>query len=289
MTAPTQSQDARRLAPPRVEHVLAAVDGSADSSVALRYAAEIARAFGGRVRALFVKDVKMLASTALAALPSLGERLEAAVAAEADEALGRARDVCGRLGVPFETEAVRGVVPLVLVEAAARADLVAMGRWGDHALWATGLLGSAVECVVRKVQRPVLVCSGTHEPARRVLVAHDGSERARSALFLGAAVASACGLPLALLHVEGRDAGAADRATAILRGAAADLEAHFPGLAREDLLHGGVPAPEIAAEADPRTLTFMGAYGHSPMRELILGSVTEEVMRRARGPVVLCR
>ena len=35
-----------------------------------------------------------------------------------------------------------------------------MGRWGENAIWASGLLGSAVESVVRKVKRPVLLAAG---------------------------------------------------------------------------------------------------------------------------------
>ncbi len=265
-----------------MKRIVAAVDGSAMSLVALNHGAEIARRAGATVRAVFVKDVKLLESSALAGAP-VHERLEEAVAVEAEAALGRARDRLGRLGVPVETEVRRGVVPSVLCEEARDADLLTMGRWGEHALWSTGLLGSAVECVVRKVQKPVLVASGPYEPARRVLAAYDGSAHARRALGLAIEVARLLERPLAVLSV-GDDP--ARRAATIAEAEAACREA---GVSCEAISNRGDAAAEIASEATPDTLVFMGAYGHSPMRELVLGSVTEQVMRRARGPVVLCR
>jgi len=236
------------------KRIVAAVDGSTMSLVALRYGAEIAVRSSGALKAVFVKDVKLLESGALAATPTFARPLEDAIEREAAEALGRARDECAALGLRIETSVRRGVVPLVLLEEAADADLLTMGRWGEHALWATGLLGSAVEAVVRKVGKPVLVASGAYAPPRRIVAAYDGSPFATRALELAHAVAACFGVPVEELT--------------ILRSE---------------------PAPEIAAAATPETIVFMGAYGHSPMRELILGSVTEQVMRSARGPVVLCR
>lgn len=265
-----------------IQRIVAAVDGSAMSLVALQNGAELARRSGGRVRAIFVKDVKMLESGALAQGP-VHATIEAALTQEAELALGRARDMCGRLGVPIGTEVRRGVVPLVLVEETREADLLTMGRWGEHAIWSTGLLGSAVECVVRKVQRPVLVASGPYQEPRRALVAYDRSPHARRALAFGVDLARVLGRKLTLLTV-GDDAAA--------RGAAldeAEAVAREAGLEVERISNDGDPVGEIASEADPETIVLLGAYGHSPMRELVLGSVTEQIMRQARGPVVLCR
>lgn len=265
-----------------IERVVAAVDGSAMSLVALHHGADLARRTGGAVRAVFVKDVKILESGALASGP-VHEKVEAALAAEAEAALGRARDLCGRMGVAIETVVRRGVVPLVLVEETRDADLLTMGRWGEHALWATGLLGSAVECVVRKVARPVLVASGPYEPPRRTLVAYDGSPQAEKALAFAIDAGRALGERLTVLVVGGEKSAREallDRAEAAARAG---------GLACERLSNEGDPVAEIASEAGPETLVCMGAFGHSPMRELVLGSVTEQIMRMARGPVVLCR
>jgi len=234
--------------------VLSAVDGSGDSLAAMRHGVEIALRAKGEVRALFVKDVKLLEASALASCKDAAPAVEEAVTREADGALGRARDLCGRLGQTLTCDVRRGVVPLVLVEESAGADLLTMGRWGEHETWSGGLLGSAVEVVVRKVKLPVLVASGAYTPTTRVAVAFDGSSFSVHAKAIATRVAALLGLAVEIVEVPQRNAAA-----------------------------------EIAAEATPETMLFMGAYGHSPLRELVIGSVTEQVMRRAKGPVVLCR
>jgi nucleotide-binding universal stress UspA family protein len=72
-------------------------------------------------------------------------------------------------------------------------------------------------------------------------------------------------------------------------------EAHEKALTQNltcdaQLLHG-VPEKEILefagkTEAD---LIVMGAYGHTRIRELILGSTTSHVIRKASVPVLLIR
>ena len=151
-----------------MKRIVAAVDGSTMSLVALRYGAEIAAKAGATVRAVFVEDVKLLESGALMAAQPKG-RLEEAIEREAEEALVRARDRGAQAGIKIETAIERGVVPLVLVEEAKGADLLTMGRWGENALWATGLLGSSVETVVRKVGKPVLVASGAYRTGSQAL------------------------------------------------------------------------------------------------------------------------
>jgi nucleotide-binding universal stress UspA family protein len=233
--------------------IVSAVDGSTMSLVALRYGAEIASRAKAAVRAVFVKDVKLLESGALASMP-VADEIEEALDREAEEALSRARDRVGRLGIKLATKTRRGVVPLVLLEEMTGADLLTMGRWGENALWATGLLGSAVEAVVRKVNKPVLIASGAYKTPKRVVAAFDGSPLAKKALSLAEEVAKILDLSVETLTVSKGD-----------------------------------PVAEISGEATAETMTFMGAYGHTPLRELVIGSVTEMVMRKAKGPVVLCR
>ena len=42
-----------------------------------------------------------------------------------------------------------------------------------------------------------------------------------------------------------------------------------------------------AAAAEGADLLVMGAYGHSRLREIVLGGATREVLRDARIPVLL--
>ena len=46
--------------------------------------------------------------------------------------------------------------------------------------------------------------------------------------------------------------------------------------------------PRVVASAD-NPLLLMGAYGHSPIRNLIVGSTTTEMIRTVHAPVLLVR
>jgi nucleotide-binding universal stress UspA family protein len=56
------------------------------------------------------------------------------------------------------------------------------------------------------------------------------------------------------------------------------------------MMHG-IPEDEIAdyIEAKAINLIIMGAYGHSRIRHLVIGSTTAEMMRQCRVPVLLFR
>lgn len=63
------------------------------------------------------------------------------------------------------------------------------------------------------------------------------------------------------------------------------------GYAIEVQIEDGEPEKVIAAhaEADHIDLLVMGAYGHSRIRSLFIGSTTAEMMRLVRRPVLLFR
>ena len=67
------------------------------------------------------------------------------------------------------------------------------------------------------------------------------------------------------------------------------LEPH--GIVPEKILEGGAAAEGIlaAAESSGSDLIIMGAYGHSRVRELLLGSTTDGILRKTGLPVLLYR
>ena len=79
-----------------------------------------------------------------------------------------------------------------------------------------------------------------------------------------------------------------EKAIPILEEAQSYLEAYEVEV--DYVLKEGEPAAEILFEAKEKDagLIAMGAYGHN-IREFILGSITEHVMRAASCPVLLYR
>ncbi|MDP2377891.1 universal stress protein, partial [Reyranella sp.] len=172
-----------------------------------------------------------------------------------------------------------------LAEREATADLVVIGKRGEAADFARLHLGSNIERVVRSLSRPILVASRAFRPIAKVLIAFDGGPSAlkavdhvsRSPMFAGLAVS---------LVTAGRDEPVArqriDAAAAQLRGG---------GLAVEATIEPGPSDKAIAAVVE-RTgidLLVMGAYGHSRVRSLIIGSTTTEMIRACKVPVLLFR
>lgn len=136
---------------------------------------------------------------------------------------------------------------------------------------------------------------------RRILIATDGSPGARAAAALGAEVAGWSGADVVLVHAASLPAAMAigvaglpevpgdyletttryalERATEVLDAA---------GVAHEDVVVDGDPAEAIVREAERRgvDLIVMGHRGLGGLSRLLLGSVSERVLRRAKCSVL---
>ena len=122
-------------------------------------------------------------------------------------------------------------------------------------------------------------------PITRALLAYDGSQRAAAAMREAAELAAALKLPLAVVHV-GKDDSAAQKVIEEARRylTAYAIECEFlvrTGYANETIL-------DVMAE-QAYDLLFIGAYGHSRIIEMVLGSTTEYVLRNSASPLFLCR
>lgn len=197
-------------------------------------------------------------------LKSAQERLEAA---------GVRAETCHRHGGIVET----------VIEREAEADLVVIGKRGASADFAKGHLGSKVERVVRQSVKPVLVASRTFRKVSRALIAFDGGPSARKAVSFAAASPLLEGVQLDLITVGGET----DRNREALRWA---REMLGDRCRRAEILAGDADDVLIANAAQSAAdLVIMGAYGHSPLRTLIVGSTTTTIMRGVSLPVLLFR
>jgi nucleotide-binding universal stress UspA family protein len=96
---------------------------------------------------------------------------------------------------------------------------------------------------------------------------------------------------LRVIHSHSRDEAALfeEQARTYLDGQVARLAAE--GVAAEARVATGEPAPTIVAVARERgaDLVVMATHGHREMRHLLMGSVTEDVVRSGAVPVLLVR
>jgi nucleotide-binding universal stress UspA family protein len=165
------------------------------------------------------------------------------------------------------------------------AELVVVGKRGEHADFVKGHLGSNFEDLIRISVRPVLVAARAFQPIHRFLIAFDDSPSARKAVAYVASSPLLRGLDCHLMMVGRADpahSSALDRAREQLTQAGYSVTAHIkPGSA------GTAIAEEVKqASVD---LLVMGAYGHSVIREFIVGSTTTKMVRTCAVPVLMFR
>lgn len=178
-----------------------------------------------------------------------------------------------------------GDVVDTLKELEGAADLIVIGKRGEASDFAKMHLGSNLERVLRGSTKPVLVASRAYRPIGRFLIAYDGGPStikavdylSREPLLAGAACTICIAGPRhdqnqrRLLEAEDlmKRAGF-DVTGSIVEGNADDVIAQKVEDASVDLL-------------------VMGAYGHSRIRSLIIGSTTTTLIRSCLVPVLLFR
>ena len=199
------------------------------------------------------------------------ERVEASFRRLCDPAKMAVRDV-------YE----EGDAGALLAEAARGADLTILAQEGGAGL--DGLAPQPIHHVILSAGGPVLVLPRAGLATAigsRVVVAWNGSREA--------ARAAKDALPLlvsaeeVILLAAGDDASATlDAGTNLLKRHGAKVTARQIELGRR---HGTTLLD--AAAAENAELLVMGAYGHSRLREIVLGGATREVLGGARLAVLL--
>ncbi|MFT5504474.1 MAG: nucleotide-binding universal stress UspA family protein, partial [Gammaproteobacteria bacterium] len=165
------------------------------------------------------------------------------------------------------------------------ADLIVIGKRGLAADFDKLHLGSNLERVVRSSHKPVLVASRAFKPISRVLIAFDGGESVMKAVEYIAQNSAFKGFSCQLLMVgNGSEADNTklEKATNLLKDSNFDVVSDIKSGQAETVI-------AEASESQHYDLLVMGAYGHSRIRNLIIGSTTTEMIRSCKIPVLLFR
>ena len=278
-----------------IKSILVALDGSQHADSALEHALWLAHRLRARVIGLHVLDIVSIEGSFLHDVSgSLGFEPYLDFSSKMREALQERGRVlldaftarCETEGIAYDTVLPMGIVANEICDHARTADLVVVGHRGVNEQFSTGLLGSTTESVTRKSPKPVLVTPLQFREITRPLLAYDGSQRASAALHAAAELTSALQLPLTVVHVGRDDAGEGSR---VLIEAQRYLQSYEVAVTAKPLT--GPPHQRIVdVLRDGRfDLLFIGAYGHSRIIEMVLGSTTEYVLRNSGAPVFLAR
>lgn len=279
--------------------IIALVDGSVYSESVCDYAAWVATRRALPVELLHVLGRReggrsnLSGSIGLGARSKLMEELAELDTQTAKLALRRGRaileDAEKRLradGVGEVSSRLRhGDLIEELGEAETGAELVVVGKRGEAADFARLHLGSNLERAVRASTKPVLVTARAFRPVEHFLIAFDGGASTQLAVGHVARSKEFAGLKCTLL-MAGEDVAENRRK---LEGAAAELKAAGYEVSVE--LKPGRADVVIteAVMAGGSDMLLMGAFGHSRIRSLIIGSTTAVMVRDCHVPVLLFR
>ncbi|WP_407351969.1 universal stress protein [Luteimonas sp. R10] len=200
--------------------------------------------------------------------------------------LARARTRAADAGAD-DTEGLQrhGSLAETLAGLEAGARLLVLGKRGESADFDKGHLGANLERVARAVHRPLLVASRAFRPVARFAIAFDGSQTTRKCVQMVAQSPLFRGLPCHLVSAgDGNDALREAQAWAggVLAEAGFEVQASLAAGDAESVIGNHVREHGI-------DLLVMGAYGHSKIRQLIVGSTTTAMIRSCLIPVLLLR
>lgn len=281
-----------------MKRILVCTDGSSYARVCCQYAGGLSARTGAAIEVLYVTDLRQFEVPLIADLSgSLGiqpyqailgqlQALETKKAAVILDDARRTLDEAG-LGDRVTTTHKTGLLVDCLTDHERDADVVMLGKRGENANFATEHLGSTMERVVRASSRPCLVTSRAFKLVDQILLAYDGSTSCRKGLDFLTTSEAFKGLQLHIVVV----AGAMDADTSSRHLEEAERRVRAAGFAPVCQMLHGTPEDQIAqyVAANAISLLLMGAYGHSRIRYLIIGSTTTEMIRTCRVPVLLFR
>lgn len=282
------------------EQVLACIDGSSHAEAVCDWAGWAAQRLNAPLTFVHVLDKETgPVQGNLSGSIGLGSQEQLlAELAELDARRGKLARKQGRLMLDAAKERVtaqgvsnastlqrHGSFVEALAELETDTRLLVLGRQGEASGSALAHLGSHVEQVIRAMHRPILVTLGEFAAPQKVMLAFDGSATTRKGVEMLAASPLFKGMELHL----------------VLAGADTDDNRAQLDWARQLLEQAGICAvtaivPGEAGkaltgyqQAHSVDLMIMGAYGHSRIRQWLVGSTTTAMIQDAQAPLLILR
>ena len=278
--------------------MLALAESPYDAS-ARSFAFWIARKEGSHVHALAVIDIAAFEVPVLGTpdgfMPSVvtpplkeSQSLMKDLTDIAKERLNQFATQCASRGIRCSLEIKTGIPGEVIGRAAVAHDIVVVSRTGYSRIANVQEgVDALVAPVVRASVRPVLVAGSNFREdseIRNILIAFDGSSHAARALKVATELASRPGVSCTLVTV----APSEETGREVLEPAEAYLFHHGITPVKTTVV-SSKPSDVICglAASGGVDILVMGAYGHSPIREVLFGSTTERVLANCTANVVL--
>jgi len=283
-----------------VRGLLVGFDGSGPSLDAVRWAAAEADARGAPLTICYVSDDGARAPIALPLVDPLAVQIEDHARRQLDSAVAEVRQTAPNVAVAAVVR--HGPPARELIRLAAEAELVVVGHRGFGG-FAELLLGSVGRQVAAHAPAPAVIVRPATKPDGPVLIGLDGAVDRHPALEYGFEYAARHGRDVQVLHafrdpiataatmayqLPEADYGHARQAAAHhLTDAVRPLQLTYPQL-QVELLTLGTPATHALVDASlGSSLLVVGRRGPGGLASLLLGSVSQTVLRHAHCPVAV--
>ena len=283
--------------------ILLCTDGSLSSQVSYEYTAWLGSQMDAEIEILYVTDqrkvqaVKTRDFTGSIGLDSYQQLLDKLVEAEGESAkinhqrakiiLQEAKSFLEGQGIDkIKLTHVTGFLVDQFHKFEPNADLIILGKRGENANFAAGHLGANSDRILRSSHKPCLVTPRAFKPINRILLAYDGGKSCQKAIQYLTNLSALKQFELHIISVAHRDDKTATKHLEEANNIAIDRG--FKPIC--NLLHGDAE-PEMEKYVTEHNIDFliMGAYGHSRIRHLVIGSTTAQMLRGSQIPILLFR
>ncbi len=257
-----------------IKNILACVDSSEYSSAVMHFSAYIAKNLGARVCGLHVIDILQLEgpfmydiSGALGFEPfsNFSSKIRAVLEEKGNNILISFEEIAKGLGVEFEKFMDVGVVSRTILEYEDKCDMTVIGRKGVNEQYDRGILGTNIESVLRKAKKPLLIAPRHFYTFSTVIACVDSRDPSKSVYDYAKYFAGVFDLPLKAVFVNNRKK-------------------------EEDLsYYGDVDVIDAKTVTDglegyikqiEKPLVCIGAYAKPKLIEIVLGSTTENLLKK---------
>jgi len=283
-----------------MNQIMACIDGSAQAAAVCDCAAWASRQLDAPLTLLHVLDQQQYpAAGNLSGIIGLGSReylLEELAALDEKRSKlaleegrmmldsARQRVITAGIAQP-EVRQRHGDLVETLRDLEADIRLLVIGKQGEDSSNDLQLIGSQLESVIRTLHRPILVTPASFSVPTSVMLAFDGSDTSRKGVEMLASSPLFKGIPIHLVMVgddNGEHRALLDSARDALVSAGFAVHVSVRSGEVEPALHAYQAEHQIG-------LLVMGAYGHSRIRQFLVGSTTTRMIRSTTTPLLLLR
>lgn len=281
--------------------VLACIDGSAISTAVCDYGAWIAQRVNIPLKLLHTIEHPDTTDTAdLSGSIGLGSQehlLEELTALEQKRSklllqkgklmLDAAKERVVEAGVSqVITNQRHGSLTESLIDLEEKIDLLVLGVRGQAHENSQGKLGAQLESVIRSLHRPILVVNAAFTAPQSIMLAYDGSKAAEKAVDMVANSQLYKGLTCHLVCVNKNQ----DTADALLQSASNKIIKAGGIQLKTQKLTGKVDEALCNYQDNHNIdMTVMGAFSHTRLHDMFLGSFTDKMLMKSFKPLLLLR